>query len=934
MVKRTALEGIAQATSLPEDTSVRFTRLTTYFWVLIVIWTLIMICLFVLDFLQIARVQREMAKTEARASFNKDQAFRFWAANHGGVYVPINSRTPSNPFLSHVPERDITTESGKALTLMNPAYMLRQMLEEYEDMFGVRGHITSLKHYRPETAPDEWEKSALTAFEQGDKEALEFTEIEGTPYLRLMRPMMVKKSCLKCHAKQGYKVGDVRGGVSISVPMGLYATNQRKILTNHALALGLLWLFGIAGIVTATRGLRNRIRERDRAEAELQKTHDRLEIRVEERTVELKKEIEEHKQTEDALRKEKDFTENLINTAQTIILVLDTKGRIVRFNGYTEDLSGYKLEEVQGRDWFSTFLPKQNYDQIGELFRAAVSDIQTRGNINPIVAKDGHEIIVEWYDKTLKDADGNAIGLLAIGQDITERKQAEEALRESEERFRTVADFTHDWEFWAAPDGHHIYVSPSCERITGYGPEAFINDPGLLKKIIHPDDHSTIVNHLGEAEDQEKLPSIDFRIITRSGEVRWMSHVCQTVYGADGTYLGRRGSNRDVSKHKQMEAQLQQASKMEAISTLAGGVAHEFNNALSSITGHTGLLEMEYSEDAKIMDYAKAMKQSAHRMARLTSQLLAYARGGKYNSQTISPSNFVEGALPIIRHILDPDIRVETYLPLDIMNVKVDRTQMQMVLSAIVANSNEAIDHPGCIRISTRNVDLDKEFMKDHPDLKPGQYVCLSIKDDGKGMDDETKDRIFEPFFTTHFIGRGLGMPAAYGIVKNHDGAITVDSEPGKGTVVRIYLPAIEAKEEVKKKVVPGPKVEIAMGEGTILIIEDEEPLVDLFRKTLERFGYRVLVAETGKQAVDLAKSFDGRIDLALLDIKLPDMDGGRVYPLIMEARPDLKVIVCSGYSIHGPAQDILDAGAEGFIQKPFSIAPFAEKLKEVLEGK
>ena len=497
MVKRTALEGIAQATSLPEDTSVRFTRLTTYFWVLIVIWTLIMICLFVLDFLQIARVQREMAKTEARASFNKDQAFRFWAANHGGVYVPINSRTPSNPFLSHVPERDITTESGKALTLMNPAYMLRQMLEEYEDMFGVRGHITSLKHYRPETAPDEWEKSALTAFEQGDKEALEFTEIEGTPYLRLMRPMMVKKSCLKCHAKQGYKVGDVRGGVSISVPMGLYATNQRKILTNHALALGLLWLFGIAGIVTATRGLRNRIRERDRAEAELQKTHDRLEIRVEERTVELKKEIEEHKQTEDALRKEKDFTENLINTAQTIILVLDTKGRIVRFNGYTEDLSGYKLEEVQGRDWFSTFLPKQNYDQIGELFRAAVSDIQTRGNINPIVAKDGHEIIVEWYDKTLKDADGNAIGLLAIGQDITERKQAEEALRESEERFRTVADFTHDWESWAAPDGHYIYVSPSCERITGYGPEAFINDPGLLKKIIHPDDHSCVPGKYG-----------------------------------------------------------------------------------------------------------------------------------------------------------------------------------------------------------------------------------------------------------------------------------------------------------------------------------------------------------------------------------------------------------------------------------------------------
>jgi len=187
---------------------------------------------------------------------------------------------------------------------------------------------------------------------------------------------------------------------------------------------------------------------------------------------------------------------------------------------------------------------------------------------------------------------------------------------------------------------------------------------------------------------------------------------------------------------------------------------------------------------------------------------------------------------------------------------------------------------------------------------------------------------------TIKFQGRGMGMAAVYGIVKNHDGWISVDSELGKGTTVQIYLTAIEAKEEVKKEVVLRPTVELATGEGTILVIEDEEPLVELFRQILERLGYRVLQARTGKEAVEFARTFDGQIDLALLDIKLPDMDGGRVYPLIMEARPDLKVIVCSGYSIHGPAQDILDAGAEGFIQKPFSIAPFAEKIKEVLEGK
>jgi len=205
-------------------------------------------------------------------------------------------------------------------------------------------------------------------------------------------------------------------------------------------------------------------------------------------------------------------------------------------------------------------------------------------------------------------------------------------------------------------------------------------------------------------------------------------------------------------------------------------------------------------------------------------------------------------------------------------------------------------------------------------------------------MDKETRERIFEPFFTTQFIGRGLGMASVYGIVTNHNGSISVDSEPGKGTTVTIYLPALEAREEVEEEVeeriVPAPAIDLPTGEGTVLIIEDEEHLVELFRQILERLGYSVLQARTGEEAVEVAKTFDGRIDLALLDIKLPGISGNQVYPLIMEARPNLKVIVCSGYSIDGPAQEILDAGAQAFIQKPFLISTLAEKLKEVLENK
>jgi len=369
---------------------------------------------------------------------------------------------------------------------------------------------------------------------------------------------------------------------------------------------------------------------------------------------------------------------------------------------------------------------------------------------------------------------------------------------------------------------------------------------------------------------------------------------------------------------------------MEAVATLAGGVAHEFNNALMGILGNIELLKMGLPEDGATDEYFEAMKGSGHRMSRLTAQLLAYAQGGKYQPKDLKFDHFVTETLRILRHNLNPAIRVETHFPKDVSYIEADYAQMQMVLSAIMGNSNEAIEDHGLIRITTGNKDVDEDFTKQHPGLKPGPYVCLTIEDDGKGMDEGTKYRIFEPFFTTKFQGRGMGMAAAYGIVMNHDGWISVDSELGKGTAVRIYLPAIEIKVEKPKKA----EVGIATGSGTVLIIEDEEVVIEVTQAMLEMLGYRVMVAKTGKDAIHITETFDGQIDLALLDIKLPDMEAGKVYPLIMKARPDLKVIVFSGYTVEGPAQKILDAGAQGFIQKPFSLATLSEKLKKVLEGK
>ena len=382
----------------------------------------------------------------------------------------------------------------------------------------------------------------------------------------------------------------------------------------------------------------------------------------------------------------------------------------------------------------------------------------------------------------------------------------------------------------------------------------------------------------------------------------------------------------DITGRKNLEAQLQEARKMDALGTLAGGVAHQFNNALTAITGNIGLLEMDLPEDHNFSRNIEDMKASAHRMVHLTKQLLAYARGGRYHLQVTPIRSFLENTLSLVEHTLKPSVRLETDLPLDLMEVKADRTQLQMVMSAIVANANEAIENQGRIRVSAGNVVLDEAACQGA--MQPGNYVRVSVKDDGNGMDEETRNRIFEPFFTTHFIGRGLGMAAVYGIVSNHLGSITVESQPGEGTCVQINLPAVGKPKPAKEDDVHKKRAE--QGVGTVLVVEDEPDVMEITSESLKRLGYRVIEAATGKEAVQ--KALAEPVDVALLDIKLPDMNGAQVYPLLMQAKPELKVIVFSGYALDGPAQEILDAGANGFIQKPFSISGLSEKIKEVLK--
>ena len=316
-------------------------------------------------------------------------------------------------------------------------------------------------------------------------------------------------------------------------------------------------------------------------------------------------------------------------------------------------------------------------------------------------------------------------------------------------------------------------------------------------------------------------------------------------------------------------------------------------------------------------------------MTRLTSQLLAYARGGKYQERQISVSELVEETFPLIRHSMNRSVKVVMNLEKDIPVIKADATQLQMVFSAVMSNASEAIEESGSIHVALKKKDVDDKYAMQHPGLKVGQYVLLTVKDDGKGLDREARERIFEPFFSTKLQGRGLGMAASYGIIINHGGWIEIDSEPGKGAVVSIYLPVSANTEEVLLK--KGKEIaKISKGEGTILIVDDEKDVLDTSRLALEHLGYKVLTANTGMEAISIVETTGEDIDLAILDIGLPDIMGDKVCQRIQELRPNIKVVVSTGYMVEDITDD-MKIKAQGFIQKPFSMSEMAMKLKEVL---
>ena len=632
--------------------------------------------------------------------------------------------------------------------------------------------------------------------------------------------------------------------------------------------------------------------------------------------------ITERKRTETALKESEELFRSLVENMQDAAVIIDWDGTLLFANRAGLDLVGLEtLDEALGSNIAQFLHPDSFAKVIADL--ALVQQGQGRFLAEyRITARNGKTKWVECLGEKIMFR-GQSADLITI-RDISERKKTETALRESEERYRQFFLEDLSGAYITQPDGRMVACNPAFARIFGFASVQEALDTRM--EAIYPESNSR-ADFLKALKKNKKL--VNYKSVMCRVDGSHLDIVENTigVFDECGNLTEIKGFLVDVTRQMKLEEQLQKARKMETVGTLAGGIAHEFNNLLMTIQGNASLIQFDLDVADPHYQMLEKIEEAVNRGVKLTQQLLGYAKKGKYEVKSLDLNRLVKDAADSLGST-HKDIAVHYELAANLAAIQADQDQIEQVLSNLLTNAADAMSGKGKLLLKTSNATHEHMEAKLY-NPAPGDYVTLAVTDTGVGMDAATRDRIFDPFFTTKGMGRGkgLGLASVYGIIKSHGGYIEVASEEGRGSSFSIFLPTSRNKAAGG----PAPALRTPKKDGLILMADDEDLVLGVGVNYLNRLGYTTLTAKNGREAVEIYQKNKDVIDMVILDMIMPQMGGGQAYDDLKKINPGVKVLLSSGYSLDGQAREILDRGCNGFIQKPFNLEALAVKIDEIL---